>query len=91
MPCVDMMVENIREAFENTPEELACDILERGIYLSGGGALLDGLNKKLGDTLGIAVTVSATPQDDVARGLCMTASDDRLAQNLMQTGCMNEV
>lgn len=91
MPCVDMMVENIREAFENTPEELASDILERGIYLSGGGALLDGLNKKLGDTLGIAVTVSATPQDDVARGLCMTASDDRLAQNLMQTGCMNEV
>ena len=90
-PCVEQLTETIREAFENIPGELASDILERGVFLSGGGALLDGLDQKLGQMLGLTVTMGPTPQDDVALGLCMAASDDRLAQKLMQTGCMNEV
>ena len=40
-------LENIREAFENTPAELAEDILKNGIRLSGGGALLEGLRERL--------------------------------------------
>ena len=91
LPCVERLAETVREAFENIPPELATDVLERGVFLSGGGALLEGLDQKLGDILGLAVTMGPSPQDDVARGLCMAASDERLAMKLMQTGCMNEV
>jgi rod shape-determining protein MreB len=90
-PPLEALVESIRDAFENIPAELAEDILPQGLYLSGGGALLEGLDQKLGDILGLAVTMGPSPQDDVARGLCMAASDERLAMKLMQTGCMNEV
>ncbi len=88
---VEALVENIRDAFENIPAELAEDILPQGLYLSGGGALLEGLSERLGETLGLRVIIDDNPQDDTALGLCMIASSDRLMQKFEQSGCLVEI
>lgn len=91
MPTLDIVLESIREAFENTPAEMAEDILQRGVYLSGGGAQLDGLKERLSDMLNLTVSVNENPQDHISRGCCIAASDSRLAQKLAQTGCLIEL
>ena len=91
MPTLDIVLESIREAFENTPAEMAEDILQRGVYLSGGGAQLDGLSERLSDMLNLTVSINENPQDHVSRGCCIAASDSRLAQKLAQTGCLIEL
>ena len=88
---LEALVENIRDAFENIPPELAEDILPQGLYLSGGGAQLDGLADRLGEMLSMPVAVHENPQDDVALGLCAIASNDRLAQKFEQSGCLIEI
>lgn len=85
------LVENIRDAFENIPAELAEDILPQGVYLSGGGALLEGIGERLGDMLGLRVTTDENPQDDVALGCCMIAASEQLMQKFEQSGCLIEV
>ena len=91
LPPVDALVENIRDAFENIPAELAEDILPQGIYLSGGGAQLEGLSDRLSEMLRLKVMVHENPQDDVALGCCMAASNDRLAQKFSLSGCLVEL
>ncbi|MBQ4090524.1 MAG: rod shape-determining protein [Clostridia bacterium] len=88
---IDDLIESIREAFENTPPELAADILERGIQLSGGGCQLDGLERRIGETIKLPVRMGEAPQDDVAAGAGMIASDDRLLHRFAQTGCVIEL
>ena len=90
-PPLQALVENIRDAFENIPAELAEDILPQGVYLSGGGALLEGIGERLGEMLGLNVTMDENPQDDVALGCCMIASSERLMQKFEQSGCLIEV
>ena len=84
----DDIVESIREAFENTPPELCADILERGIQLSGGGSCLEGLAKRISEATKLPVRTSEEPQDDVAAGAGIIASDDRLYTRFMQSGCV---
>ena len=91
LPALDNLLESIREAFENTPAELAEDLLTNGIHLSGGGALLEGLRERLAAMLNIPVNISENPQDEVARGACNAASDDKIYQKLQLTGCLLEV
>ena len=55
-------------ALENTPAELYSDIVERGIYLTGGGALLRGLDKRLTNKINIPFHVAEDPLRAVARG-----------------------
>lgn len=88
---LDDLVETVREAFENTPPELAADILERGVQLSGGGAQLEGLDRRLSEMLKLPVKTGENPQDDVATGAGMIASDDRLLARFAQTGCVLEL
>ena len=62
-------IENaILDALEHTPAELYADIVERGIYLAGGGALLRGLDKRLTDKFNIQFHVAEDPLRAVARG-----------------------
>ena len=91
LPALDNLLESIREAFENTPAELAEDLLTNGIHLSGGGALLEGLRERLAAMLNIPVNISENPQDEVARGACIAAYDDKIYQKLQLTGCLLEV
>ena len=91
LPPLTMLLENIREAFENTPPELAADVLERGICLCGGGARLDGLRERLSELLSMPVHMSESPEDDVASGAGAIAADERLAFRLKRSGCLIEL
>ncbi|CAK1242415.1 Cell shape-determining ATPase MreB [Fructobacillus tropaeoli] len=55
-------------ALSKLPPELAADIIDRGVMLTGGGALLDGMDKFIADRLTVPVFVSESPLDNVAKG-----------------------
>jgi len=61
----------ILSALEQTPPELYSDIVKRGVYLAGGGALLRGLDKRLTDKIQIPFIVAEDPLRAVARGTCI--------------------
>ena len=65
---LDKIVEAIKETLERTPPELAADIIDRGITLTGGGALLRGMDKLVSSETGIDVHIAETPLDCVANG-----------------------
>jgi len=65
---VDAIVEAVRQALELTPPELSSDILDRGIIVTGGGALLRGLDKRLRQETNLPVIVADDPLTCVARG-----------------------
>ncbi|MCI6862136.1 MAG: rod shape-determining protein [Prevotella sp.] len=70
--CIDRTVSKIEDAvlsaLENTPPELYADIVRNGIYLSGGGALLRGLDQRLEAKIGIPFHIADDPLHSVARG-----------------------
>ena len=65
---VDNIVQAVRVALEQTPPELAADIVDRGIVLTGGGALLRGLDQLLREETGLPITVVDNPLSTVALG-----------------------
>ena len=65
---LEKIMEAIKETLERTPPELAADIIDRGITLTGGGALLRGLDKLICAETGIDVYVAENPLDCVANG-----------------------
>ncbi len=65
---VTAIVDAVRVALENTPPELAADIVDRGIVLTGGGALLTRLDQVLRDATGLSVVVAENPLQCVALG-----------------------
>ena len=65
---LEMIAEGIREVLEVTPPELAGDISETGILLTGGGALLDGMDTLIKQKTGIDVTIPENPLECVAMG-----------------------
>lgn len=70
--CLDKSLSKIETAIlgvlEQTPPELYADIVSRGIFLTGGGALLRGLDKRLSDKINIPFRVAEDPLHSVARG-----------------------
>ena len=62
---VDEMIEAIKLTLENTPPELAADVMERGIVLTGGGALIKGLDKLITESTKIPTHVAEYPLDCV--------------------------
>jgi len=62
------ILDAIKSTLEKTPPELAADIMEQGIMLTGGGALLEGLNKLIAKETGMPVNVAENPLDCVALG-----------------------
>lgn len=66
---VQEIIEEIRVVFEKTPPELAADIRRRGLYLTGGGALLRGIDKKISSALNLKVTISEEPLNAVVNGI----------------------
>lgn len=65
---VNAVVDSIKYTLEKTPPELASDIMERGIMLAGGGALLKGLDKLINEETGIPVFIAEQPLDCVVLG-----------------------
>jgi len=68
---VDTIVETVKDALDETPPEIIADLMDTGICLSGGGALLLGLDRRLNDELRIRVWVANDPMSCVARGAGM--------------------
>ena len=73
--CLDKSIAKIETSIlrvlEQTPPELYSDIVENGIFLSGGGALLRGLDKRLSEKVNIPFHVAEDPLHAVARGTCI--------------------
>jgi len=65
---VGQIVQRVKAVMEMTPPELAADIVERGVTLTGGGALLPGLDRVLEQNTGIPVHVAEDPMSSVAMG-----------------------
>lgn len=63
-----MIVDAVHSVLEKTPPELAADISDKGIYMTGGGALLDGLDKLLQEKTGINVMIAQDTVSCVALG-----------------------
>lgn len=67
-PAVDQLVEAVKLCLEKTPPELSADIASNGIMLTGGGAMLRGLDRKISVETGIPVKVAENPMDCVVMG-----------------------
>ncbi|MBB27913.1 MAG: rod shape-determining protein [Gemmatimonadetes bacterium] len=65
---VDTIIDAVRQTLEQTPPELAADILDRGIIMTGGGALLRGLDRRLVEETSLPVIVADDPLTCVVRG-----------------------
>jgi rod shape-determining protein MreB len=79
---VRTIVENIKSALEVTPPELVADIYERGIVLTGGGALLKGLDTVISRAAEIPVRVGDDPLTSVVRGTGMLLEDVELLKTI---------
>lgn len=75
-----VIVDAVKRTLERTPPELAADIIDRGIMLAGGGALLRGLDTLIGHETGIVTHVAADPLS------CVVLGTGRVLENFSQLG-----
>ena len=75
---VSQIVDAVKSTLEKTPPELAADIIDHGIMLTGGGALLRGLDKLISAETKIPVNVAVNPLDCVADGTGICLENDNL-------------
>ena len=75
MPSITMLVDDVREVLETTPPEILSDVMHRGLVLSGGGALISGLDRLLENTLKIPIYVAEDPLTAVVRGAGVVLDD----------------
>ncbi|PJB19634.1 rod shape-determining protein [Candidatus Falkowbacteria bacterium CG_4_9_14_3_um_filter_36_9] len=75
---ISQIIENIKITLETTPPELVSDIYEQGIVLTGGGALLRNLDKKIAQIIKIPIRVADDPLTCVVRGTGILLSDPEL-------------
>lgn len=82
---VDDLVEQVKDIVESAPPELLADVMQRGIYLAGGGAMIRGLPDFLSNALGVAVIVAPDPLTAVVRGTAVILEDlERYREALKQ-------
>ena len=72
---IGKIVDIVKATLEKTPPELASDIMENGIVLAGGGALIQNLDKLLSSKTGMPVYIADEPLDCVVRGTGKTLED----------------
>jgi rod shape-determining protein MreB len=65
---IDAIIETVKAVLEQIPPEFSADIIERGMILTGGGALLKNLDKILGEETGVPITIIEDPLSSVAIG-----------------------
>src|SRR3569832_445421 len=80
--CVATIVNAIRVALERTPPELSADISYRGIVLTGGGALLKNLDKRIREETGLPVSIADDPLASVVLGTGKMLSDFKLLRKI---------
>ena len=80
---VNSIVYGIKSTLEKTPPELASDIMENGIMLTGGGALLKGLDKLVKEETGMPVKIAENPLDCVAIGTGKSVEDQEIFEKVL--------
>lgn len=75
---ITTIIEAVRATLERCPPDLAADLIDRGIMLAGGGALLSGLDKLLTEETGLPVFVSEEPLNAVAKGTGVMLQEDSI-------------
>ena len=80
---VNSIIDGIKSTLEKTPPELASDIMENGIMLTGGGALLRGLDKLVKQETGMPVQIAENPLDCVALGTGKSVEDQEIFEKVL--------
>ncbi|MEI8295732.1 MAG: rod shape-determining protein [Alphaproteobacteria bacterium] len=80
---VNAIVEGVKAALEHTVQELAADIVDRGIVMTGGGSLLRNLDKVISDSTGLPVFVAEDPLTCVVRGTGRALEEIKTLQNIL--------
>jgi len=80
---INSIVDSIKYTLEKTPPELAADVMERGIMLTGGGALLKGIDKLIEEETGIPVNIAEFPLDCVVIGTGMVLDEIEVLKNVL--------
>src|SRR5437667_352980 len=80
--CVATILNAVRVALERTPPELSADISDRGIVLTGGGALLKNLDKRIREETGLPVSIADDPLASVVLGTGKMLSDFKLLRQV---------
>ena len=80
--CIAMIINGIRVALERTPPELSADISDRGIVLTGGGALIKNLDERIRQETGLPVSIAEDPLASVVLGTGKMLSDFKLLRKI---------
>ena len=80
--CVATIMNAIRVALERTPPELSADISDRGIVLTGGGAMLKNLDKRIREETGLPVSIAEDPLASVVLGTGKMLTDFKLLRRV---------
>ncbi|MFA6095820.1 MAG: rod shape-determining protein [Candidatus Paceibacterota bacterium] len=80
---IDNLIEAVKEVLETTPPEILADVMHRGVYLVGGGALIRGLDVLIGEYAKIPVHIAEDPLTAVARGTGIILEDLEKYQDVL--------
>src|SRR5471030_788503 len=80
--CVATIINAIRVALERTPPELSADISDKGIVLTGGGAMLNNLDRRIREETGLPVSIAEDPLASVVLGTGKMLTDFRLLRRI---------
>jgi len=80
--CVSVIVNAVRVALERTPPELSADISDHGVVLTGGGALLRNLDKRIAQETGLLVSIADDPLSSVVMGTGKMLDDFKLLRKI---------
>ena len=83
-PNLDQIINTIKKTLEQTPPELSSDIYDHGIILTGGGALLPGIDRLITERTGLKVRIAPRPLDSVCLGIFRVIESEGRLGNLLQ-------
>lgn len=83
---IQQIVARVSETLEQAPPELVSDIMQKGILLTGGGALISGIDRFMSDAVGIPVWIAEDPLTTVVRGAAKLLERPHLLQKVRVTG-----
>ena len=83
MPILNLILGAIKEALENIPPELSADLVDMGLVLTGGGALLKNIDKLIAKDTGLPVTIADNPLECVALGTGKALENEELFSTML--------
>ena len=83
MPILNQILGGIKEALENTPPELSADLIDMGLVLTGGGALLKNIDKRFSKETGLPVHIADDPLSCVAVGTGKALDQEQTFSTMM--------